>query len=92
MFLLIAYLIIQGDSLTYIISLHRPGWKGWTGVMQDGWRMAQFSILSLIPEINAAARTPLLVFVTMATGTRRTSAMTVSASLPSSTVRNSEGR
>lgn len=56
--------------------------------MPDGWRTAQSSTLSLIPETSAAARTPPLAFVTMATGTRRTSAMTVSASLPSSTVRN----
>lgn len=58
--------------------------------MLDGWKTAQSSTLSLIPETIVAAKTPPLVFVTMATGTKRMNAMTVSALLPSSTVRNRE--
>lgn len=55
--------------------------------MLDGWRTAQSSILSLIPETSVAAGTPPLVFVTMATGIKRTSAMTLFVSRPSSMVR-----
>lgn len=56
--------------------------------MLGGWRTAPSSTLSLIPETSVAAKTPLLVFVTMVTGTRRMNAMMLSASLQSSMVRN----
>lgn len=85
-------LILRCDPLTYIISFHRPGWRDWTGVMLDGWRTAQSSTPSLIPATSAAARTTPLVFVTMATGTRRTSAMMLSVSPPSWMVRTREIR
>lgn len=75
------------DFSNFIISLCRRGWKGLTGAMPDGWRTAQSSTLSLNPETSVDAKIPPLVFVTMATGTRKTSATTASASLPSSTVR-----
>lgn len=58
--------------------------------MLDGWRTAQFSTLSLIPGTSADVRTPQLVFETTAIGTKKMSVMMLSASLPSSTVRDGD--
>ena len=69
----------------------RPGWRVWTGATRAGWRTARSSIPFLIPGTSAAAKTCPRECVIMVTGTKRTSAMTPSASPPTSTVRERDG-
>ncbi|MEQ2201630.1 hypothetical protein XENOCAPTIV_015384 [Xenoophorus captivus] len=80
-------LILHVDPLANIVLLNRPGWRDWIGAMLDGWRTAQSNIPFLILETSVAARTPRLAFATMATGTKRMSAMMPSALPLSSMVR-----